>query len=79
MFALRQMKKSSVKKKYFIPNILFEKKVFQESRSDFITRLHSTFRDSSNYFEVLEWARGGDVQSFIEKGSPRIIEFIKNK
>lgn len=71
--------KSSVKKKDFIPNILFEKKVFLESRSDFITRLHSTFRDSCNYFQVFEWAQGGDVQSFLEKGSPRIVEFIKNK
>ena len=79
LFALKKLKKSEVKEKGVLQNINLEKQILKESQSDFITRLHSTFRDSDNYYIVMEWAEQGDLHSFLEEGSERRREFEKRQ
>ena len=77
-FALKRLKKSEVKEKRVMENINLEKQILRESKSDFITRLHSTFRDSEHYYIVMEWAERGDLHSFLDEGSERKQEFLTN-
>ena len=62
-----------------LENLKLEKRILEESNSNFITRLHSSFRDEKYYYIVMEWAQGGDVQSFLVEGSDRKKQFLMNK
>ena len=79
MYAIKQLNKLEVRQKKVLENIKLEKRILQESNSPFITRMHSTFRDDEYYYIVMEWAQGGDVQSFIKEGSERRKIYLQNK
>jgi serine/threonine protein kinase len=48
----------------------------KNSRSNFITSLHCSFKDEHYYYMAMEWAKGGDVYSFINKKSKRFVPFL---
>jgi serine/threonine protein kinase len=48
----------------------------KKSNSNFVTRMHSSFKDQASYNIVMEWASGGDVFTFIDQKSRRYIPFL---
>jgi serine/threonine protein kinase len=68
--------KSDVKRQDSIENIKTEKNIMKRSKSNFVTRMHSSFRNEESYHIVMEWAQGGDVFTFIDQKSKRYIPFM---
>jgi serine/threonine protein kinase len=62
-------------RKKLTASIKLEKKILQESHCHFITTLHFAFRDCKYLYLVMEWARGGDVYSFISDKSQKLKSF----
>jgi serine/threonine protein kinase len=69
------MKKTDVVKKRLTESIRLEKKILEESKCNFITKLYYAFRDDYYLYIVMEWAEGGDTYTLIKSGSPRLKMF----
>jgi serine/threonine protein kinase len=65
------MEKQAIKENNLMNNIRVERNIMKGSKSEFITRLYCLFRDYDHYYIVMEWAQGGDVNSFIKHGATR--------
>jgi serine/threonine protein kinase len=76
-YAIKRMNKKDVKERKLVENIKGERTILKESKSNFITRLHSVFRDEQYYYLTMEWARGGDLFTLIDKNSHNHLPFLR--
>lgn len=78
-YAIKRIKKNIVYQKQLLESIKLEKKIMQESLSDFIVKLKSAFRDDNYYYIVMELAEQGDVYTFLHPRSERMPLFKLNR
>jgi serine/threonine protein kinase len=71
------MEREGIRQLGLIENIIRERNIMNNSSSNFITRLHCTFKDHAYYYLAMEWAEGGDLYSFISKKSKRSVPFLE--
>jgi len=65
MYAIKQLKKTEIKKSHLQENIKMEKEIMTKPTSPFITQLSYAFKDNSSYFLAMEYAQGGDIFDLI--------------
>jgi serine/threonine protein kinase len=62
---MKQIGKKKLHERRVINNLVLEKKVLAEIKSDFIIELSFAFQDKTNCYFVMEYAVGGDTYSFL--------------
>lgn len=65
MVALKQIAKRKLRNARLVQEILTEKSIMVTFKSDFLLNLHCSFQDHINCYFVTDFARGGDMDSFI--------------
>jgi serine/threonine protein kinase len=65
------MKKSNIHESKLVSSLVLEKSIMRKWNSNFIVKSHCAFRDENYYYLAMEWARGGDILSFIRPNTQR--------
>ena len=65
LYAIKQLKKTEIKKDHLLENIKMEKEIMTKPSSPFITQLSYAFKDSDSYFLAMEYAQRGDLYDLI--------------
>eukprot|EP01088_Endostelium_zonatum_P014810 TRINITY_DN3375_c3_g1_i1.p1 TRINITY_DN3375_c3_g1~~TRINITY_DN3375_c3_g1_i1.p1 ORF type:complete len:1297 (+),score=377.07 TRINITY_DN3375_c3_g1_i1:199-4089(+) len=66
VYAVKAMKKSLVKEKNAVFNILAEKKIMEIASSPFVVRMYYSFHTTNHLFLVMEFMPGGDCYSLLK-------------
>ncbi|CAH8629919.1 unnamed protein product [Dicrocoelium dendriticum] len=66
-FAIKVVDKQHILRNRAVESVLMEKEVLTRTNHVFIIRLHCTFQDSSRLFYVLEYARHGELLTYLNR------------
>ncbi|CAH8845909.1 unnamed protein product [Trichobilharzia szidati] len=66
-FAMKVVDKQRVRRYKAVDSVLMEKEVLKRTNHIFIIRLHCTFQDSTRLFYLLEYARCGELLSYLNR------------
>ncbi|KAF7259362.1 hypothetical protein EG68_03362 [Paragonimus skrjabini miyazakii] len=66
-FAMKVVNKQYVQRNRAVDSVLMEKAVLTRTNHVFIIRLHCTFQDASSLYYVLEYARHGELLSYLNR------------
>ena len=66
-FALKCLQKKQIVKYNLVDNILYEKRMMEESDHPFVLKLINTFQDQDRLFMMLEVVPGGELFAFLQK------------
>jgi len=59
------MKKTGIHESKLASSLILEKIIMQKWSSNFIAKCYYAFRDEKYYYLAMEWAKGGEIFSFI--------------
>ena len=66
-FALKCLQKKQIVRYNLVDNILYEKRMMEESDHPFVLKLINTFQDQDRLYMMLEVVPGGELFAFLQK------------
>lgn len=66
-FALKCLQKKQIVRYNLVENILYEKRMMEESNHPFVLKLINTFQDQDRLYMMLEVVPGGELFAFLQK------------
>ena len=71
-FALKCLQKQQIVSYNLVPNILYEKRMMEESDHPFVLKLINTYQDPNQLYMLLEIVPGGELFAFLQKRGGKV-------